>query len=132
MCQWSLTSLMTLKLPASLNSNADSSKRWFVLKYFRKVLLPQLTPVLVLPLLLLQLLLIPLHVLAGMRSLRSRLLREYAAAVDEEFFPVAMVVMFVVEVSVQVLKAYEDDAQRNYEIECPRNRGRNICCKRRT
>ena len=30
MCQWSLTSLMTLKLPASLNSNADSSKRWFV------------------------------------------------------------------------------------------------------
>jgi len=100
------------------------------------VVLPQLTPVSVLPLMLLLvlllLLLIPQHLFAGMRSLRSRLLREYAAAVDEEFFPVAMVVMFVVEVSVQVLKAYEDDAQRNYEIECPRNRGRNICCKRRT
>jgi len=100
------------------------------------VVLPQLTPVSMLPLLLLllllQLLLIPLHVLAGMRSLRSRLLREYVAAVAEDFFPVVMIVMFVVEVSVQVLAAYEDDAQRNYGIECPRNRGRYICCIRRT
>jgi hypothetical protein len=102
--------------------------------YFRKVVLPQLTPVSVLPLmLLLQLqLLIPQHLLAGMRSLRSRLLLEYAAAVAEDSFPDAVIVMFVVEVSVQVLTAYEDDAQRNYEIECPRIRGRYICCKRRT